>query len=229
MIVKDCYQSTAKYLSPITGKKEALKQIQMKKKILFSLVFMTSIALAPNLFAQNNARPDLKIKTKSNIKNDKVTIVKITGKDGGCSIVVGNEIVSPRDPASGLPTGKRMHKPFIITKEMDVSSQDNKVIEIKTPRDASSGLPTGKRMAGGPIGGIIVKGGKNPGGGQFNNIVVEDGQFTLPADCPDGEYSMTLSWSWGASNAGSSKQFVKSFRLTMENGVCKGITQSGVK
>ena len=22
------------------------------------------------------------------------------------------EIVSPRDPASGLPTGKRMHKPF---------------------------------------------------------------------------------------------------------------------
>ena len=26
---------------------------------------------------------------------------------------------SPRDPASGLPTGKRMHKPFVITKELD--------------------------------------------------------------------------------------------------------------
>ena len=24
----------------------------------------------------------------------------------------GHEIVSPRDPASGLPTGKRQHKPF---------------------------------------------------------------------------------------------------------------------
>ena len=24
----------------------------------------------------------------------------------------GQEIVSPRDPASGLPTGKRQHKPF---------------------------------------------------------------------------------------------------------------------
>jgi hypothetical protein len=24
----------------------------------------------------------------------------------------GAEIVSPRDPASGLPTGKRQHKPF---------------------------------------------------------------------------------------------------------------------
>src|SRR4051794_22487380 len=35
---------------------------------------------------------------------------------------LSHEIVSPRDPASGLPTGKRMHKPFVITKEMDKSS-----------------------------------------------------------------------------------------------------------
>ena len=26
----------------------------------------------------------------------------------------GHAIVSPRDPASGLPTGKRMHKPYSI-------------------------------------------------------------------------------------------------------------------
>jgi type VI secretion system secreted protein Hcp len=31
-------------------------------------------------------------------------------------------IVSPRDPASGLPTGKRMHKPFVITMELDKAS-----------------------------------------------------------------------------------------------------------
>ena len=35
---------------------------------------------------------------------------------------VGHEIVSPRDPASGLPTGKRQHKPFTITKEIDKST-----------------------------------------------------------------------------------------------------------
>ena len=35
---------------------------------------------------------------------------------------VHHDIVSPRDAASGLPTGKRMHKPFIITKEVDKSS-----------------------------------------------------------------------------------------------------------
>jgi hypothetical protein len=30
-------------------------------------------------------------------------------------------IVSPRDAASGLPSGKRMHKPFVITKTYDTN------------------------------------------------------------------------------------------------------------
>jgi type VI secretion system secreted protein Hcp len=36
---------------------------------------------------------------------------------GGPFDVVGfsHEIISPRDPASGLPTGKRQHKPFVVT------------------------------------------------------------------------------------------------------------------
>lgn len=33
-----------------------------------------------------------------------------------------HEIVSPRDAASGLPTGKRQHKPILITKEIDKST-----------------------------------------------------------------------------------------------------------
>ena len=33
-----------------------------------------------------------------------------------------HEIVSPRDPASGLPTGKRQHKPLTVTKDLDKSS-----------------------------------------------------------------------------------------------------------
>ena len=32
------------------------------------------------------------------------------------------ELVSPRDPASGLPTGKRMHKPITVTHELGGSS-----------------------------------------------------------------------------------------------------------
>jgi type VI secretion system secreted protein Hcp len=42
------------------------------------------------------------------------TPISITG--------VSHEIVSPRDPASGLPTGKRQHKPFVIVKQLDKST-----------------------------------------------------------------------------------------------------------
>ena len=37
-------------------------------------------------------------------------------------IAVSHSVVTPRDPQSGLPTGQRMHKPFVITKELDKSS-----------------------------------------------------------------------------------------------------------
>ena len=32
---------------------------------------------------------------------------------------LSHEIISPRDPASGLPTGKRQHKPIVFTKQLD--------------------------------------------------------------------------------------------------------------
>ncbi len=32
------------------------------------------------------------------------------------------EIESPRDPASGLPTGKRSHQPLVVVKQIDASS-----------------------------------------------------------------------------------------------------------
>ncbi|MEO6705881.1 MAG: hypothetical protein ABIN04_08550 [Ginsengibacter sp.] len=134
----------------------------MNKKIFITLAFIMSIAGAANLYAQENTRPDQELKARGKIRDNKIAVIKITGTEGGCTISVGHEIVSPRDAASGLPTGKRMHKPFIITKELGVSAQNNEVTEIKTPRDAASGLPTGKRMSGQPIGGIIVKGGRNP-------------------------------------------------------------------
>jgi type VI secretion system secreted protein Hcp len=37
-------------------------------------------------------------------------------------VAYSQEILSPRDAASGLPTGKRMHKPITITKEIDKAS-----------------------------------------------------------------------------------------------------------
>ena len=42
------------------------------------------------------------------------------GREGRIAVIAfSHEIVSPRDAASGLPTGKRMHKPLVVTKELD--------------------------------------------------------------------------------------------------------------
>lgn len=38
------------------------------------------------------------------------------------SVALSHSVISPRDAASGLPTGKRQHKPMTITKELDKSS-----------------------------------------------------------------------------------------------------------
>lgn len=49
----------------------------------------------------------------------------VTQKGREDSIMVidmDHSIVSPRDPQSGLPTGQRMHKPFVFTKELDKST-----------------------------------------------------------------------------------------------------------
>ena len=45
------------------------------------------------------------------------------GREGQIAVYgFQHSIVSPRDPQSGLPTGKRMHKPIFITKELDKST-----------------------------------------------------------------------------------------------------------
>ncbi len=45
------------------------------------------------------------------------------GREGSILVIaMEHDVVSPRDIASGLPTGKRQHKPVEITKEIDKSS-----------------------------------------------------------------------------------------------------------
>jgi type VI secretion system secreted protein Hcp len=49
--------------------------------------------------------------------------VTTKGREGAIGVIaVSHSIVSPRDPASGLPTGTRIHKPWIFKKELDQSS-----------------------------------------------------------------------------------------------------------
>jgi type VI secretion system secreted protein Hcp len=63
------------------------------------------------------------LKLKGQKQGDIKGSVTQKGREGKIMVIaVSHEIISPRDAASGLPTGKRMHKPFVITKEIDKSS-----------------------------------------------------------------------------------------------------------
>lgn len=202
----------------------------MAKKLNFISVILLAVFISGDLFAQET---DLKLVPKSNIKNQRTGEVEglknqckvsLIANEVGCEVAFTNDVKSPRDAASGLATGRRLHKPITYS----VSSVDNSVSEIKSPRDLATGQASGKRTSGTPIGGIIVKGGKNPGGNQFDNLAVKNGQFTLPEDCADGECDLILSWSWGASNTGSSKSYAQChFILTMGNGACMAIKTKG--
>lgn len=47
----------------------------------------------------------------------------LPGKEDSISVIsISHELVSPRDPATGLPTGKRQHKPLAIVKLIDRST-----------------------------------------------------------------------------------------------------------
>ena len=66
-----------------------------------------------------NAYLNLKGQKQGDIKGS----VTQKGREGKIMVIaVSHEIISPRDSASGLPTGKRQHKPLVITKELDKSS-----------------------------------------------------------------------------------------------------------
>lgn len=49
--------------------------------------------------------------------------IKLNGREDMLMVIAcEHEVISPRDAASGLPTGKRQHKPITITKEIDQAS-----------------------------------------------------------------------------------------------------------
>jgi hypothetical protein len=199
----------------------------MKSKILFSILLFSSI-----LFLKQSSAQEATVNTsRSNIKNNKAAeatvqnqcVISITPSGTGCNIVFNSDVKSPRDAASGMASGRRLHQPVVF----NVSSNDNSVSEITSPRDISTGQSSGK-VAGAPIKGISVKGGKNPGGNQFNNLSANNGQVVLPADLPDGDYDLVLSWSWGESNSGSSRSYCQGhFILNIVNGNYVAIKTKG--
>lgn len=82
---------------------------------------MLGVAVAP--LSQAEAALNAYLKLKGQKQGDIKGSVTQKGREGAIKVIsVSHEIVSPRDPQSGLPTGKRQHKPMVITKELDKST-----------------------------------------------------------------------------------------------------------
>ncbi|MFY9151766.1 MAG: type VI secretion system tube protein Hcp [Prolixibacteraceae bacterium] len=138
------------------------------------------------------------------VQSSSVCTGKIRCADGTCTINFDQEIVSPRDVASGMATGKRMHKPFVITKELDKSSP---LLARESPTKQS----TGKVSVSDLSIMISVK-------GRTTKLPLVNNQFTLPQDGIDDDCDLIVSWSWDESNAGgSAKRYEATFNLAVEN------------
>jgi hypothetical protein len=208
----------------------------MKKAILISVVLMVVSCISNQVFAQEAIT---KQRTKSNNTNERngstnqwpILTVKISPTENGCSIVFDNAIVSPRDAASGLPTGKRQHKPISFV----INPSENTIVEVKNTTEKNVSPTTeNAKSTGTPIGGIIVKGGKNPGGTEFDKIVVTNGEFSLPVDLSDGNYELSISFTYqkielATKDAKNSKSYVSGhFILEIDGGSCRSINEAGV-
>ena len=60
------------------------------------------------------------LKVKGAKQGDITGSVTQKGKEGTIAVIaIDHSIISPRDPASGLPTGKRIHSPLVIVTHID--------------------------------------------------------------------------------------------------------------
>lgn len=188
----------------------------MKKHFFFALACFFALSITSQLVAQNSSESIQKTKTKSNQSNDRSSglkdeslKVKIRSTAAGCEIVFNQAIVSPRDAASGLPTGKRQHKPVVFVKEYDKSSP--------VLAKSSSGGGAGKASMSDLSVTVTSK-------GRTQKIAVVNNEFTLP-DGVDEDCDLVVSWSWGANNSGSSSRVDFPFKLTMTDGACVAIKE----
>jgi len=180
----------------------------MKKMNLF---FATLLLLANTAVLAQETNDVLKTKTRSNQSNDRSIVpdaesllVKVGTTDSGLEVTFNQAIVSPSDAASGLPTGKRQHKPYVFTKQYDKSS----------PVLAKTGSGGGKGKASMSDLSVMFT-----SQGRTTKLPVSNGTFIIPSDGKDNDCDLVLSWSWGETQSGSSTpKNSASFKVTVQDG-----------
>lgn len=110
---------------------------------------------------------------KVNVQDLSVT-KQTQGTSFGEKSATSTGIVSPRDHASGLPTGKRMHKPMVCLVDWDLAKGKGGYTSERVAQAEGQQLPD------------------TPGGRCVVKVVADETPGTIEV----------LSWSWGASQAG---------------------------
>jgi type VI secretion system secreted protein Hcp len=92
-------------------------------RILGSIV-TAWLALATSAFAQSSSANSTVFMSLVGQKSGVITgEVTQKGREGQHALLAySHEVVSPRDPATGLPTGKRQHQPFRVVKLINRAS-----------------------------------------------------------------------------------------------------------
>ena len=256
----------------------------MKKQIIFSVGLMFLASISNQIFAQT---PSAAAKTAGyDLKKGTKLRCAVVSSEGGCSLSfqkiemdysdarkqgsgqldyfvssVDNsltEIISPRDAASGLATGKRQHKPIArssttidqtqspptavdgaVSREASAPSVSEVVVtksmDESTSSSSGSGMGSGKASFQ-DLHFMVKSAGKT-----ISKSACDDWTCDISTDLPDGDYTLVCSWSWGASNAGSmssgsgmgsgkatSKRCSVDFLLHIENGDCVAINEKGL-
>jgi type VI secretion system secreted protein Hcp len=68
-----------------------------------------------------------------------------------------HEVLSPRDAASGLPTGKRQHKPISVTIELSPATAETLIGLLKATQPMEATLTTTKKTRAGSQDYLIIK------------------------------------------------------------------------
>lgn len=96
-----------------------------KNKLIITIVstiVISSIVIGMSQFTAANLSVDQSFQTEMVSLSMSVTGETQGQLDDAELLTLNDGLVSPRDAASGLPTGKRQHKPVTVTKEIDKST-----------------------------------------------------------------------------------------------------------
>lgn len=85
-----------------------------------SLVLAVWLATAAAPWSSARASPVASLTLRGASQGDIKGGATQKGREGSLRVLaVSHTLTSPRDPASGLPTGKRQHRPIVLTVELD--------------------------------------------------------------------------------------------------------------